>query len=62
MPYEAFKEFCETNHVVEVSCATELQEAFEKMAAGEMPVLTNHPEPTEDTDVKGNVIQMGEYK
>lgn len=33
MPYEVFTEFCETNHVAEVTCAPNIQAIFDRMAA-----------------------------
>ena len=52
MPYDAFREFCETNHVAEISCDMGVRTEFARLAAIGMPKIYDN----------GNIIQLGEFK
>jgi len=52
MPYAAYKEFCETNHVAEIECMADVKQAYDKLADGQYPTLYD----------KTNIIQLGDFK
>ncbi len=68
MPYEAFREFCETNHVSKIDCNPEIQSGFNKLAAKGFPKLHEHTENddnlrnSQDMDKRENIIQLGDFK
>ncbi|MBL4893561.1 MAG: hypothetical protein JKY59_01620 [Emcibacter sp.] len=68
MPYSAFKEFCETNHVAEIGCATDVKAEFHSLSGGKLPKLHKFVK-TDDQDSSeqelpdhGNIIQLGDLK
>lgn len=52
MPYPAFKEFCETNHVAEIDCDVDLKDDFDRLSKDGFPKLYDQT----------NIIQLGEFK
>ena len=68
MPYEAFKEFCETNHVSKIDCNADIQEVYAKLAAGRPPKLHIHAQtdndliPSQGRENTENVVQLGDFK
>jgi len=52
MPYPAFKEFCETNHVAEIICVPQIRYEYNRLSGGEKPKLHD----------KTNIIQLGDFK
>ncbi len=48
MPYPAFKEFCDVNHVAEIVCDVSIRVAFNRLSGG-----NQHKE---------NIIQLGEFR
>jgi phenol/toluene 2-monooxygenase (NADH) P0/A0 len=70
MPYAAFKEFCETNHVSKIDYVAELKSEFDKMSAGGLPKLFNHElhgetdeksKITQDLDARDNIVKLGDF-
>ncbi|MBL4802722.1 MAG: hypothetical protein JKY45_12595 [Emcibacter sp.] len=68
MPYPIFKEFCETNHVAEIGCATDVKAEFGGLSAGGLPKLHKYV-ATKDQDGQalspvdqGNIIKLGDFK
>lgn len=56
MPYPAFREFCETNHVAEIAWEPRVRAEFDRLAAGRLS--DTGPESGKQT----NIIQLGDYK
>ena len=52
MPYPAFKEFCETNHVAEIICVPQIRYEYNRLAGAEKSKLHE----------KTNIIQLGDFK
>ena len=66
MPYPAFKEFCETNHVEEIDCLLDVKAEYDKMAGGKFPRLIPPEKGREQLNMsvkdKSNIIDLGEYQ
>ena len=48
MPYAVFKEFCEVNHVAEITCAASIRADYDRLRGDD-----NHAT---------NIIQLGDFK
>lgn len=68
MPYAAFKEFCETNHVNEIKCNHDINAAFTEMSKDNKPRIfdfnisneNERPKALSDLDGNDNEVKSGE--